>query len=143
LHSKPWSRGQKGANAIIALRCSKLSGRFEDFWERRSDQSKVAAWFSSPKSGVRPLACGTVEVRHLGELVGLGQSLDDLLIDLGANSGSAFERHHVFEAGALWNGDRRMRHTRVLVADVLNEKQNEDVVLSIGWIQDTTLPARG
>jgi uncharacterized protein UPF0236 len=32
-----------GANAIIALRCSKLSGRFEDFWERRSDQMKVAA----------------------------------------------------------------------------------------------------
>lgn len=27
-----------GANAIIALRCSKLSGRFEDFWERRRDQ---------------------------------------------------------------------------------------------------------
>jgi uncharacterized protein UPF0236 len=26
----------RGANAIIALRCSKLSGRFEDFWERRS-----------------------------------------------------------------------------------------------------------
>ena len=25
-----------GANAIIALRCMKLSGRFEDFWERRS-----------------------------------------------------------------------------------------------------------
>jgi len=24
-----------GANAIIALRCCKLSGRFEDFWERR------------------------------------------------------------------------------------------------------------
>jgi hypothetical protein len=33
----------KGANAIIALRCSKLSGRFEDFWERRSDQVKAAA----------------------------------------------------------------------------------------------------
>lgn len=30
-----------GANAIIALRCSKLSGRFEDFWERRKD--RVAA----------------------------------------------------------------------------------------------------
>jgi len=30
-----------GANAIIALRCSKLSGRFEDFWERRS-QRRVA-----------------------------------------------------------------------------------------------------
>lgn len=28
-----------GANAIIALRCSKLSGRYEDFWERRSERS--------------------------------------------------------------------------------------------------------
>jgi hypothetical protein len=27
-----------GANAIIALRCSKLSGRFQDFWERRSER---------------------------------------------------------------------------------------------------------
>lgn len=26
----------RGANAIIALRCYKLSGRFEDFWERRA-----------------------------------------------------------------------------------------------------------
>ena len=26
----------EGVNAIIALRCCKLSGRFEDFWERRS-----------------------------------------------------------------------------------------------------------
>jgi hypothetical protein len=33
----------KGANAIIALRCSKLSGRFEDFWESRADQAKAAA----------------------------------------------------------------------------------------------------
>lgn len=29
----------RGANAIIALRCSKLSGRFEDFWERRRDRA--------------------------------------------------------------------------------------------------------
>ncbi len=28
-----------GANAIIALRCCKLSGRFEDFWERRQDRA--------------------------------------------------------------------------------------------------------
>jgi hypothetical protein len=27
----------RGSNAIIALRCSKLSGRFQDFWERRSE----------------------------------------------------------------------------------------------------------
>lgn len=31
-----------GADAIIALRCCKLSGRFEDFWERRSG-ARVAA----------------------------------------------------------------------------------------------------
>ena len=29
----------RGSNAIIALRCSKLSGRFQDFWERRSERS--------------------------------------------------------------------------------------------------------
>ena len=28
-----------GANAIIALRCSKLSGRYEDFWAPRSDRA--------------------------------------------------------------------------------------------------------
>ena len=27
-----------GADAIIALRCCKLSGRFEEFWERRAQQ---------------------------------------------------------------------------------------------------------
>jgi hypothetical protein len=30
-----------GADAIIALRCYKLSGRFEDFWERRSAQRRL------------------------------------------------------------------------------------------------------
>ena len=32
-----------GSNAIIALRCSKLSGRFEDFWERRAERKRMAA----------------------------------------------------------------------------------------------------
>ena len=32
-----------GADAIIALRCSHLSGRFEDFWERRSAARMAAA----------------------------------------------------------------------------------------------------
>jgi hypothetical protein len=32
-----------GADAIIALRCCKLSGRFEDFWERRSTAKRTAA----------------------------------------------------------------------------------------------------
>jgi hypothetical protein len=31
-----------GADAIIALRCCKLSGRFEDFWERRSAAARAA-----------------------------------------------------------------------------------------------------
>jgi hypothetical protein len=28
----------RGSNAIIALRCAKLSARFQDFWERRSER---------------------------------------------------------------------------------------------------------
>ena len=32
----------RGANAIIALRCCKLSGRFEDFWEERSGMRNLA-----------------------------------------------------------------------------------------------------
>jgi len=32
-----------GANAIIALRCCRLSGRFEDFWERRSATARQGA----------------------------------------------------------------------------------------------------
>ena len=32
-----------GVDAIIALRCCKLSGRFEDFWERRSTAVRTAA----------------------------------------------------------------------------------------------------
>jgi hypothetical protein len=31
-----------GANAIIALRCAKLSGRFDDFWQRRSAANRAA-----------------------------------------------------------------------------------------------------
>ena len=26
----------RGANAIVALRCARLSGRFEDYWENRA-----------------------------------------------------------------------------------------------------------
>lgn len=33
---------QRGADAIIALRCSKLSGRFQDFWERRAELTRAA-----------------------------------------------------------------------------------------------------
>jgi hypothetical protein len=29
----------RGANAILALRCSMLNGRFEDYWEQRADRA--------------------------------------------------------------------------------------------------------
>ncbi len=32
----------RGANAITALRCSRLSGRFEGFWERRQELARAA-----------------------------------------------------------------------------------------------------
>jgi hypothetical protein len=32
----------RGSNAIIALRCSRLSGRFQDFWERRTESRRLA-----------------------------------------------------------------------------------------------------
>lgn len=32
----------RGANAIMALRCARLSGRFEDFWEWRADHKAAA-----------------------------------------------------------------------------------------------------
>jgi hypothetical protein len=35
-----WSTA--GANAIIALRCCRLSGRFQDFWERRAERKRAA-----------------------------------------------------------------------------------------------------
>ena len=33
----------RGSNAIIALRCAKLSGCFQDFWERRAEAGDKAA----------------------------------------------------------------------------------------------------
>jgi hypothetical protein len=37
-----------GADAIIALRCTILSGRFEDFWERRAEQAVCCRTGASP-----------------------------------------------------------------------------------------------
>ena len=77
---------------------------------------------------------GVVEVRHVGQLVGLGQRAEDLLVDLVADVGLALERHHVGEAGAGRDGDRRVGLAGVLVADVLHEQQHEDVVLVLAGI---------
>jgi hypothetical protein len=39
----------KGADAIIALRCTILSGRFEDFWERRAEKARCRAAVSADR----------------------------------------------------------------------------------------------
>ena len=72
---------------------------------------------------------GVVEVGEVGELVGAGQRGDDLLVDLIADVGLALEGDHVLEAGARRDRDRGVGLARVLVADVLDEEQDEDVVL--------------
>jgi hypothetical protein len=72
---------------------------------------------------------GVVEVGEVGELVGAGQLGDDFLVDLIADVGLALEGDHVLEAGALRDRDRRVGLARVLVADVLDEQKDEDVVL--------------
>ena len=46
----------------------------------------------------------------------------------------ALERDHVLEAGALGDRDRGERHVGVLVADVLDEQQDEDVVLVLAGV---------
>ena len=76
-----------------------------------------------------------VEVRHIGQLVGIGQRPDDLLVDLVADVALALKRDHVFEAGPLGDHDRRIRHAGVFVADVFDEQQDEDVVLVLAGIQ--------
>ena len=72
---------------------------------------------------------GVVEVREIGQLVGVGQRGDDLLVDLVADIARALEAEHVFEAGAGRDGDRREGLADVFVADVLDEQQDQDVVL--------------
>ena len=77
---------------------------------------------------------GVVEVRQVGELVGVGQRGDDLLVDLVADVGLALEGDHVLEAGARRDRDRRVGLAGVLVADVLDEQQDEDVVLVLAGV---------
>jgi hypothetical protein len=64
---------------------------------------------------------GIVEVRHVGQFVCIGQRADNFLVDPVADVRLALEGDHVFEASAGRDGDRRVRHARVLVADILDE----------------------
>jgi hypothetical protein len=75
-----------------------------------------------------------VEVREIGELVGVGQRGDDLLVDLVADVGLALEGDHVFEARAGRDSDRRVGLAGVFVTDVLDEEQDEDIILVLAGI---------
>ena len=81
---------------------------------------------------------GIVEVRHVGQLVGVGKRTDDFFVDLVANVALAFERNHVFEAGAGRNGDRRIGLIGVFIADVFYEQEDKDVILVLAGIHATT-----
>jgi len=77
---------------------------------------------------------GVVEVGEVaaGEArVGFDQRLDDLGVDLVADVGLALEGDHVGETRALGDRDRRREvgAVAVLVADVLDEQHEQDVVL--------------
>ena len=64
---------------------------------------------------------GVVNVRHVGELVGVGQRPENFLVDLITDVTLALERDHILETGARRNRDRRERLTGVFVADVFHE----------------------
>jgi len=91
---------------------------------------------------------GVIEVRQVGQLVGLGQWGDDLFVDLVADVGLTLERNHVLEGCAFGYGDRSVGHTDVFVADVFDEEQKENVVLILAGVHTAaqfvaTLPEGG
>jgi hypothetical protein len=83
---------------------------------------------------VRIVEVGEVAARETR--VGVDQRLNDLRVDLVADVGLALEGDHVREAGTFGDDDRRGEITTVavLVADVLDEQHEEDVVLVLAGI---------
>jgi hypothetical protein len=83
-----------------------------------------------------------VRVVEVGEVaagearVGVDQRLDDLRVDFAADVRFAFEGDHVLEAGALRDGHGwcEVIAVPVLVADVLDEQHEQDVVLVLAGI---------
>ena len=76
-----------------------------------------------------------VEVRHVGQLVGLCERAKDAFIDLVADVRFALEGDHVGEGGPRRDGDRRVGLARVFVADVFDEQEDEDVILVLAGIR--------
>ena len=91
---------------------------------------------------------GVVEVRHVGEFVGIGQRGDDLFVDLIADVRLALEGHHVLEGSTFGNGNGGIGHPGILVADVFDEQEDEDVILVLAGVHAAAqfiaaLPDRG
>lgn len=78
-----------------------------------------------------------VEIRHAGQLVGIGKRRDDFLVDVIADGRLAFQRHHVLETLPRRNGGRRERLPGVFVADVLDEQHHQHVILVLAGIHAT------
>ena len=76
-----------GADAIIALRCCKLSGRFEDFWERRSTARAAGG---CPHLTI--LTCAPIALQFLS--VNLRPGLHESPQRLGNTAAKAFDRVH-------------------------------------------------
>ena len=51
-----------------------------------------------------------------------------------ANVGLDLQRYHILETRSRWDSDRRIRHTRVFVADVLDEQQHQHIILVLAGI---------
>src|SRR5207237_10743002 len=62
-----------------------------------------------------------------GQFVGLGERLNNFLVDLVADVALALERDHILEICTAWDGDRRIRYSGIFIADVLDEEQHQDV----------------
>ena len=70
----------------------------------------------------------------IGQLVGLEQRSENLLVDLVADVGLALERDHVGKARARRDGDGRVGLARVAITDVFHEQQDENVILVLAGI---------
>lgn len=65
-----------------------------------------------------------VEVQHVGEVVGLGERAQNLLVDLVADIGRALEGDHIGEARARRHGNGREGLAGEAIADVFHEQQH-------------------
>ena len=85
-----------------------------------------------------PHLAGVVKVRHVRQLVGIGQRTDNLLVDLIADVGLPLEGNHILETGTFGDGDRRIGDTGILIGDVFDEQQDQHVVFILRGIHPPT-----